>query len=230
MPSLAGQTCATLAPSANRRFQTHGAPPPSPTRGDTLLLPAGPLLMRRAAFQKDATTGTHHGAIRHGRLQTSPRRHPHLASMGRSRQPSRRPPLLTSGGPAKLLATVVVRRPEGVSVGDHFRFIELSGLRLPDANIGRMWPPNTRTNMSSSIATGFTRPTARRLAHGIGIVHGAHTIAVINSYISGLNCIALTGNAPMPPASAAGAATNPSLRSDLQQFYRGRRRKHSVRR
>ncbi len=62
--------------------------------GDTLLLPAGASfdateLPSKNCDEKMRRPALHHGANRHGRLETSPRRHPHLASMGRSRQPSR---------------------------------------------------------------------------------------------------------------------------------------------
>jgi len=43
-----------------------------------------------------------------------------------------------AGGPAKLMATLMVRRPAGVTVGDHIRFIGIEFTTDPTTNIGRM--------------------------------------------------------------------------------------------
>src|ERR1035437_812460 len=52
--------------------------------------------------------------------------------------PGRPPFAQPSGGPAKLLATIVVRRPDGVGVGDHIRFIGIEWTTLAGTNVGRM--------------------------------------------------------------------------------------------
>ncbi len=97
-----------------------------------------------------------------------------------------------SGGAAKLLATIVVRRPSGVAVGDHVRFIGIEWTTPPDADLGRMVTAEHGDHIIFD--RNWIHPAAgREVGHGVGMADGAHMIAVINSYISGLNCIARTG-------------------------------------
>jgi hypothetical protein len=113
-----------------------------------------------------------------------------------------------SGGPAKLLAIVVARRPEGVSIGDHVRFIGIEWTTPPDANIGRIVA--TEHTHHVIFDRDWVHPAnGAEVAHGIGIVQGAHTIAVINSYISGLNCIARTGKCTDATGIGGGGGDEP---------------------
>lgn len=93
-----------------------------------------------------------------------------------------------TGGPAKLLATLVVRRPSGASVGDHIRFIGIEWTTPSDANIGRIATAE-HSNHVIFDRNYFHPAEGTELGHGIGIIDGSNTIAIINSYISGLNCI-----------------------------------------
>ena len=97
-----------------------------------------------------------------------------------------------AGGPAKLFATLVVRRPSGAVVGDHVRFIGIEWTTPADSEIGRI----VSTEHGDHIVfdrNWFHPAEGKEVGHGIGMIDGSRMIAVINSYISGLTCIARTG-------------------------------------
>jgi hypothetical protein len=97
-----------------------------------------------------------------------------------------------AGGPAKLLATIVVKRPSGVPVGDHIRFIGIEWTTATDADLGRMVTAEHGDHIIFD--RNWIHPAeGREVGHGVGMLDGARMIAIINSYISGLNCIARTG-------------------------------------
>ena len=122
--------------------------------------------------------------------------------------PGRPPFAQPSGGPARLLATVVARRPEGVSVGDHLRFIGIEWTTPPEANIGRVLDAEHTDHVIFD--RNWVHPAnGAEVGHGIGIVHGSHSIAVINSYISGLNCIARTGKCTDATGIGGGGGDEP---------------------
>src|SRR3984893_10695523 len=108
--------------------------------GDTLLLPAGAsfdvtaLPSRKCDDQHYITvrTDTPDSKLPPEGTRISP------AWAGVASLPGRPPFAQPSGGPAKLLATLVARRPEGVSVGDHVRFIGIEWPTPPDPNISRI--------------------------------------------------------------------------------------------
>jgi hypothetical protein len=113
-----------------------------------------------------------------------------------------------SGGPAKLLATLVTRRAEGVSLGDHFRFIGIEWTTAPDTNIGRIATAEHSDHIifdRNWIHSG----EGSEVGHGVGITDGSHMIAVINSYISGLYCIARTGKCTDATAVGGGRGDEP---------------------
>jgi len=113
-----------------------------------------------------------------------------------------------SGGPAKLLATLVVRRPSGLVLGDHLRFIGIEWTTPPGANIGRI----VITQKSDHVIfdrNWFHPPDGTEVGHAVGIIDGAHMIAVINSYISGLNCIARTGKCTDATGVSGGKGDEP---------------------
>lgn len=122
--------------------------------------------------------------------------------------PGRPPFAQPSGGPAKLLATLVVRRPDGTSVGDHFRFIGIEWTTPADSNIFRI----VTADLSDHVIfdRNWIHPAAgAEVGHGIGIVHGSRMIAVINSYISGLNCVARTGKCTDATGIGGGGGDDP---------------------
>jgi hypothetical protein len=106
--------------------------------------------------------------------------------------PGRPPFAQPSGGPAKLLATLVVRRPSGVTVGDHIRFIGIEWTTFADGDISRIAAVEHGDHVIFD-RNWFHPSEGKEVAHGVGIGDGAVMVAVINSYISGLNCVARTG-------------------------------------
>src|SRR5450631_4420683 len=122
--------------------------------------------------------------------------------------PGRPPFAQPSGGPAKLLATLVVRRPSGATVGDHIRFIGIEWTTPPDADIARIATAEHSDHVIFD-RNWFHPADGAELAHGVGIIDGSHTIAVINSYISGLNCIAGTGKCTDATAVGGGSGDEP---------------------
>jgi hypothetical protein len=85
-----------------------------------------------------------------------------------------------------------VRRPDGVGVGDHIRFIGIEWTTLAGTNVGRMVTAEHANHVIFD--RNWVHPAEGvEVAHGIGMNDGAHTIAVINSYINGLNCVAVAG-------------------------------------
>jgi hypothetical protein len=178
--------------------------------GDTLLLPAGAsfeatvLPSKKCDDQHYITvrTDTPDSSLPPEGTRISP------AWGGVASLPGRPPFAQPSGGPAKLLATVVTLRPEGVSVGDHFRFIGIEWTTPPEANIGRIVAAEHTDHVIFD--RNWVHPAnGAEVGHGIGIVHGAHTVAIVNSYISGLNCIARTGKCTDATGIGGGGGDQP---------------------
>jgi hypothetical protein len=178
--------------------------------GDTLLLPAGDPFDVTEFPPKKCDDG-HYLTIR---TETPDSRLPPEGSRispawgGVASLPGRPPYSQPSGGPAKLLATLVVRRPSGLTPGDHLRFIGVEWTTPPGANIGRI----VATQKSDHVIfdrNWFHPPDGDEVGHAVGIIDGAHMIAVINSYISGLNCIARTGKCTDATGVSGGKGDEP---------------------
>jgi hypothetical protein len=178
--------------------------------GDTLLLPAGAsfevkeLPAKKCDDQHYITvrTDTPDSKLPPEGTRISP------AWSGVASLPGRPPFAQPSGGPAKLLATLVARRPEGVSVGDHVRFIGIEWTTPPDANISRIATAEHSNHIIFD--RNWVHPAdGSEVAHGIGIIHGSQSIAVVNSYISGLNCVARTGKCTDATALGCGSGDDP---------------------
>ena len=161
--------------------------------GDTLLLPAGASFDVKVLPSKQCDD-QHYITVR---TETPDAKLPPEGSRispawaGVASLPGRPPFAQPSGGPAKLLATIVVRRPEGVVVGDHLRFIGIEWT-AQDRIIYRLVTVEHANHVIFD--RNWVHPAeGLELAHGIGMNDGANTIAVINSYINGLNCVAIAG-------------------------------------
>jgi hypothetical protein len=113
-----------------------------------------------------------------------------------------------AGGPAKLLATLVVKRPSGALIGDHLRFIGIEWTTPAEADIARIASPEN-TNHVIFDRNWFHPADGAEVGHGVGINDGSSMIAVINSYISGLNCIAGTGKCTDATAVGGGSGDKP---------------------
>jgi len=162
--------------------------------GDTLLLPAGAsfevheLPSKKCDDQHYITvrTDTPDSKLPPEGMRISP------AWGGVASLPGRPPFAQPAGGPAKLVAIIVVRRPSGAVVGDHVRFIGIEWTTVPDADIGRIASVEHGDHIIFD-RNWFHPAEGREVGHGVGMIDGAHMVAVINSYISGLNCVARTG-------------------------------------
>lgn len=107
------------------------------------------------------------------------------------------------GGAAKLLATIVTKPNNGVIVGDHVRFIGIEWTTLPGEHNARMIYADHDDNVifdRNYIHAG----EGSEVGHGVGMIMGSHKVAVINSYLSGFNCIARKGSCT--DATAIGGA------------------------
>ena len=162
--------------------------------GDTLLLPAGAsfevheLPSKKCDDQHYLTvrTDTPDSQLPPESMRISP------AWAGVASLPGRPPFAQPSGGAAKLLATIVVRRPAGTPVGDHIRFIGIEWTTAADADIGRMVTAEHGDHVIFD-RNWFHPAEGKEVGHAVGLFDGAHMVAIINSYISGLNCIARVG-------------------------------------
>ena len=178
--------------------------------GDTLLLPAGASFNVNELPSKKCDdlhyitvrTDTPDSKLPPEGTRISP------AWAGVASLPGRPPFAQPSNGPAKLLATLLVRRASGAIVGDHVRFIGIEWTTPPDANIGRIVTAEHSDHVIFD--RNWVHPAdGSEVGHGIGIVHGSHMIAVINSYISGLNCVARTGKCTDATGVGGGSGDEP---------------------
>ena len=178
--------------------------------GDTLLLPAGAsfevemLPSKKCDDQHYITvrTDTPDSKLPPEGTRISP------AWGGVASLPGRPPFAQPSGGPAKLLATLVVRRPSGAVVGDHLRFIGIEWTTPPGANIYLIATAEHADHVIFD--RNWVHPAdGSEVGHGVGITDGSHMVAVINSYVNGLNCIALTGKCTDATAIRGGWGDEP---------------------
>ena len=178
--------------------------------GDTLLLPAGVSFDVHALPSKHCDdqhyitvrTDTPDSKLPPEGMRISP------AWAGVASLPGRPPFAQPDGGPAKLLATLVARRPAGVSVGDHVRFIGIEWTTPPEANIGRIVTVEHGDHVIFD--RNWIHPAdGSEVGHGVGII-GSNLVAVINSYISGLNCIAIAGKCTDATGVGGGNGNDPT--------------------
>lgn len=178
--------------------------------GDTLLLPAG-ASFEVHVFPSKKCDDQHYITVRtdtpDAKLPPEGTRiSPAWAGVGSL--PGRPAFAQPSGGPARLMVTLVVRRPEGLSVGDHIRFIGIEWTTPPDGNIARIGTAEQADHVIFD--RNWVHPgDGAEVGHGIGIIHGSHMIAIINSYISGLNCVARTGKCTDATAVGGGGGDDP---------------------
>ena len=106
--------------------------------------------------------------------------------------PGRPPFAQPAGGAAKLMATIVVKRNAGAVAGDHVRFIGIEWTTRAETGVNRI--VSTEHGDHIIFDRNWVHPGGNdEVAHGIGMPEGSHFIGIINSYISGLNCVAVTG-------------------------------------
>jgi hypothetical protein len=96
--------------------------------------------------------------------------------------PGRPPFAQPAGGPARLLATVVLGRPAGVPVGDHVRFIGIEWTTPPDSDISRMVTSEHGDHIIFD-RNWFHPAESKEVAHTLGMPDSAHIVALLNSHI-----------------------------------------------
>lgn len=173
--------------------------------GDTLLLPAGASFEVKDLPRKNCD-GQHYITVR---TDTPDSKLPPEGTRitpawaGVASLPGRPQYAQPPGGAAKLMATLVVSRPPGVVVGDHIRFIGIEWTSDPALNIGRLVNADGADHVI--LDRNWLHPgQGAEVGKGVGISHGARFIAVINSYISGLNCVARSGKCTDSSAISGG--------------------------
>jgi hypothetical protein len=110
------------------------------------------------------------------------------------------------GGPAKLLARLMVKKP--VELGDHYRFIGLEWVSDPNAHVVVLL---TTENADHIIFDrNWIHPSeGAEVGKGILLFHGTRFIAIINSYLSGFYCVARTGTCTDASAIGGGNGDTP---------------------
>jgi hypothetical protein len=108
-----------------------------------------------------------------------------------------------AGGAAKLLATVLVHAPGGADMGDHYRFIGIEWTSEPGARGNRMISTEGADHVIFD-RNWFHPAAGVEFGDAVRMVHGTHHIAVINSYLSGFNCIARSGSCTDSSALSGG--------------------------
>lgn len=117
--------------------------------------------------------------------------------------PGRPPFAQPPGGAAKLMATILVKRNAGAVAGDHVRFIGIEWTTRADIGITRII--STEHGDHIVFDRNWVHPgDDAEVAHGIGMPQGSRYVGIISSYISGLNCVAVTGKCS--DATGIGAA------------------------
>ncbi len=179
--------------------------------GDTLLLPAGAVFEVRELSRQDCDD-RHYITIRTDTPDSKlppegTRISPAWAGVGSL--PGRPAYAQPAGGPAKLLATLVVRRPSGAVVGDHTRFIGIEWTSDPAVNTGRLVSAEGADHII--IDRNWIHPAeGAEVGKGVGMIQNARVIAVINSYISGFNCVARAGKCTDAAAVGGGNGDKPT--------------------
>ena len=93
------------------------------------------------------------------------------------------------GGPAKLMATLVVKATSAADIGDHYRFIGVEWVSEPGVRDGRMI--TTKDADHVIFDRNWLHPAeGAEVGKGIGMIPGTRFIAVINSYLNGFYCVA----------------------------------------
>ena len=113
-----------------------------------------------------------------------------------------------TGGPAKLMATLVNKVPSGAKIGDHYRFIGMEWVSEPGGRVGRLVTTEGADHVIFD-RNWFHPPDGEEMNKGIGMIRGTRFIAVINSYLSGFHCVARTGTCTDASAVGGGNGDDP---------------------
>lgn len=115
-----------------------------------------------------------------------------------------------AGGPAKLMATFLVKKPSGSNVGDHYRFIGIEWTAPTGGTRGEIGRLATTEGADHVIfdRNWFHPAEGAEMGKGVAMIRGTRFIALINSYLSGFNCVSRSG--ACTDASAVGGGNSPT--------------------
>lgn len=179
--------------------------------GDTLLLAAGQAFKIKAFPSKNCDdqhyilirTDTPDAKLPPEGVRISP------AWAGVGSLPGRPSYAQPAGGPAKLMATIIVTVNEGVGFGDHYRFIGIEWTKDPGSRISRLILAAEGNHLIFD-RNWIHGLDGEELGHGVGTNRGANYIAVINSYLNSFTCTAKTGSCTDATAVGGGNGDLPS--------------------
>lgn len=163
--------------------------------GDTLLLPAGESFKLKSLPRKNCDD-QHYIVIRTDAPDSKlPAENQRVspAWAGVASLPDRPAYAQPPGGPARLLATIIVSDPDGVRFGDHYRFIGLEWTKTRGSNVGRLAFAGEADHLIFD-RNWFHGWDGEEMHIGLGMAKGAHYIAIIHSYFSSFTCTAVTGS------------------------------------
>ena len=173
--------------------------------GDTLLLPAGASFLVKELPKKGCDdqhyitirTGTPDSKLPPEGTRISP------AWAGVANLPGRPPYAQPAGGPAKLMATILVKAVATTTIGDHYRFIGIEWTTAPGAKATRMVTTDGANHVIFD-RNWFHPADGVEVSKGVLMNGDTHFIAVLNSYFSGFNCVARSGACTDASAVAGG--------------------------
>ena len=112
-----------------------------------------------------------------------------------------------SGGPAKLMSTLIVRA--AAHIGDHYRFIGLEWVSEPGVRVGAI--VTTEGGDHVIFDRNWLHPSeGAETGKGIETYNGTRFIAVINSYLSGFYCVSGAGSCTDATAVGGGFGDLPT--------------------
>jgi hypothetical protein len=136
---------------------------------------------------------------------------------GETSLPGRPPFAKPSGGPGKLMATIIVRSENGVEFGDHYRFVGIEWVPLLHRKIGALLFTNGGHHLIFD-RNWVHGNDGTELGHGL-IIKGSTYIAVVHSYFSGFTCTAKTGSCTDAAAIGGGNGDNPTATLKIFDNY-----------
>ena len=113
-----------------------------------------------------------------------------------------------SGGPAKLMATLIVKVAFRSQNRRSLSLYRLEWLAAPNAHIARLATTEGADHVIFD-RNWLHPPEGTEMNKGIGMVKGTRFIALINSYLSGFHCVARTGTCTDASAVGGGNGNDP---------------------
>lgn len=123
-----------------------------------------------------------------------------------------------AGGPAKLMASILVKAAVPSKIGDHFRFIGIEWSSAPGAKTIKMINTDGADHVIFD-RNWFHPPAGVEMAKGVLMNGDTHFIAVVNSYFSDFNCVARSGSCTDASAVGGGVGAHGSDTMSTLKIY-----------